>query len=106
MEEEIDEYDQTLVWALEEEQIRTTRGQGVNSFYLVVASIIILFTVFLVLYFSNKRKKSSALSMMKNSENVFDEFSEEEGELIEITDDDEVKNLTEEPEIKEVVNSN
>jgi hypothetical protein len=104
MEEEFDEYNDTLVWALEEEKLRTTRGQGINSFYLIVASIIILFAVFLILYFFNKGKKTSTLSMMRDPENIFDDFSED-GELMEVTEDEGDKNISEEPEIKDVLNS-
>jgi hypothetical protein len=105
MEEELDEYDETLVWALEEEKIRTTRGQGVSSFYLVVIGIIILFIVFLFLYFSNRGKKLTALDMINDPDNVFDEFSEDV-ELIDMTEDEDDKQTTDEPEIKEVVGPN
>lgn len=93
--EETDDFDQTLIWAIEEENIRTTRGQNIGTFYLVVTSVIIFVICFLVLYFSNRKKKTSALDMMKDPDNEFDEFddeieeTDEEIPLIDMSNDEE-----------------
>ena len=78
MDEEIDDYDDTLKWAIEEEKLRATRGQGVGSFYLVIASILIVLICALIFYYANKGRKDdpSALEMMQDEDNIFDdEFS-------------------------------
>lgn len=84
--EEVDNFDKTLIWAIEEEKLRATRGQSVGTFYLVVASVIIFVICFLILFYSNRRKKTSALEMMKDPDNEFDEFDETETEEVPLID--------------------
>ena len=73
--EEVDDFDKTLIWAVEEEKLRSSRGQGVGTFYLVIISLFIFVTCFLILYYSNRGKKLSALDMLKDPNNVFDHYS-------------------------------
>jgi len=103
--EEVDDFDKTLVWAVEEEKLRSTRGQGIGTFYLVIVSIFLFVTVFLVLYYSNRGKKRSTLDMLRDSDNVFDHFSteydeEEEVPLIELSEEGQV---SEEPDVENMV---
>lgn len=78
--EEVDDFDKTLTWALEEENVRTSRGQGIGTFYLVIASIVLFVIVFLVLYFYNRGSKVSALDMMRDPNNIYDDVSETEND--------------------------
>ena len=100
--EETDDFEKTLIWAVEEEKLRATRGQSIGTFYLVILSTIIFVICFLVLFYSNRRKKRSALEMMKDSENEFDEFDEEETEDVALIDMSEEEEY-EEPELEEDV---
>lgn len=92
--EEADDYDATLNWAIQEETLRTTRGQGYGSFYLILVSILILMLCFLVLYYANKNKTSekkgqdksnlTALDLIKDEDNILlEEFSNVEDDDIE-----------------------
>jgi hypothetical protein len=108
MEEEIDDFDKTLVWMTEEENLRSVRKEGFPSFYLIIAALFIFVVCFFILYFSNRRKKIGALDMMKDPDNVFEEFTDDDGQndqngdneddvpLIDLSNEDE-KPLTEEP---------
>ena len=82
MEEEIDDFDKTLVWSTEEENARTARSSGeIGTFYLVLAAFFLFVFVFFILYFSNRRKNANALDMMRDPNNVFgDQEIEEENE--------------------------
>ena len=102
MEDEND-YEKTLLWALEEEKLRTNRGKGVSSFYLYLISLIIFIVFFLILYF-DKEKKINPIDMMKDPENIYDEYTED-GELMEIIDEEEKEILDEEPKIDDVIES-
>ena len=105
--EEVDDFDKTLVWAIEEENLRTTRGQGVGTFYLVIVSLFLFVSVFLILYYSNRGKKRSALDMLKDSDNVFDHFSteyEEDVPLIELSEEGQASEEgDEEPYVEDLV---
>jgi len=110
MEEEVDEYDKTLIWALEEEKTRINRGKGIAPFYLIISSLVILLILCLILYFTNKEKKSiGALEMMKDPNNIFDDFSEEV-ELIDLSEEEEKPIIEEAKEIieeaKEIIEEN
>ena len=103
---EEEDFDKTLLWAVEEEKLRTTRGQGIGTFYLVVVSLFIVATCFLFLYFSNRgtKKTKSAIDLMRDPDNMFDNFSEtyedeveEEVPLIELSEEEV---FPEEPEIE------
>ena len=104
--EEVDDFDKTLVWAIEEENLRATRGQGIGTFYLVIISIFIFVTCFLILYYSNRGRKLNTLDMLKDPNNVFDHFSteyeEEEVPLIELSEEEQ-EQVSEEPEIENIV---
>ena len=102
MEDEND-YEKTLLWALEEEKLRTNRGKGVSSFYLYLISLIIFIVFFLILYF-DKEKKINPIDMMKDPANIYDEYTED-GELMEIIDEEEKEILDEEPKIDDVIES-
>lgn len=85
---EENDFNTTVAWAVEEEKIRQTRGQGVGSFYLILVSVVILFLCFLFLYYNGPKSdlKSDlfALDMMKDPTNIFDdEFSGAEEEYAE-----------------------
>ena len=110
--EEVDDYDATLNWAIQEETLRTTRGQGYGSFYLILVSILILMFCFLVVYYSNRNRANgtsgvnkgkdskdiTALDLIKDENNILlEEFSNVEDDDIEEEDDDE------EPENKETI---
>ena len=104
--EEVDDFDKTLVWAVEEEKLRSVRGQGIGTFYLVIVSIFLFVTVFLVLYYSNRGKKRTTLDMLKDSDNVFDHFSteyEEEGEDVPLIELSEEGHVSEEPDVEDYV---
>ena len=103
---EEEDFDKTLLWAVEEEKLRTTRGQGIGTFYLVIASLFIVATCFLFLYFSNRgtKKTKNAIDLMRDPDNMFDNFSEtyeeveeEEVPLIELSEEEV---FPEEPEIE------
>ena len=104
--EEVDDYDATLNWAIQEETLRTTRGQGYGSFYLILVSILILMFCFLVLYYSNRNRTNkvnkgnelneslNALDLIKDENNIlFEEFSnvEDDDDLGDDGADDEGK---------------
>ena len=75
--EEVDEFDTTVNWAIEEEKIRLVRGQGISSFYLVILSLFVMFICVMIFWFTKRKDDSiSALSMMQNSDYIYDdEFS-------------------------------
>jgi len=101
VQEENEDYDKTLLWAMEEERLRSSRGQGVGSFYLVVTALFVLIVVFLILYFqTDKNENFNALEMIRDPNNIYEDLSEE-GELIDLTEED--KLITEEPETKNLV---
>ena len=103
--EEVDDFDKTLVWAIEEENLRATRGQGIGTFYLVIVSLFIFVICFLVLYYSNRGKKLNTLDMLRDPNNVFDHFSteyEDEVPLIELSEEEE-QEASEEPDIENMV---
>jgi len=99
-----DDFDKTLIWAVEEENLRANRGQGVGTFYLVIVAMFLFVICFLILYFSNRGKKMNALDMMKDPNNVFDGYSESEYEdevpLIELSEE---VTPTKEPDLSKVV---
>ena len=79
--EEVDDYDATINWAEQEENLRLTRTEGVGSFYLVVGSIFVLIICFFALYYGNRGRidDTEALDMMNDPENIYDdEFSYED----------------------------
>ena len=87
MEEETDDFDKTLIWSTEEENARALRSTSeVGSFYLVLGAFAIFVVVFFILYFSNRRKKLTALEMMKDPNNVFEDIDEDEQEEVEAED--------------------
>ena len=107
MEDEIDEFDKTLIWSVEEEKLNAKRvsEMRIPSFYLIIAALFIFVTCFFILYYSNRRKKLGALDMMKDPDNVFEEFTEdgqdnEEVPLIELSEDEAEKPI-EEPALSE-----
>jgi hypothetical protein len=78
---EDEEFEKVLDWANKEEQVRLTRGSSISSFKLIMGSLVILFLVFLVLYYSKHEKQNNyiALNMIKDPNNFFDdEFTENE----------------------------
>lgn len=79
-----DDYEATVVWADQEEKIRTTRGQPVSNVYLFALSFFVLGACLFVLYLFNRNKKElSALDMAKDPENVlYQEFPETEVDVI------------------------
>ena len=82
--EEVDEFESTLNWAVEEEKIRATRGLGVSSFYLIIMAVFLLFIFILILYYTNKERVDLiALDMIQDENNIYDD------------------NFTDEPEIEE-----
>tara|TARA_R110001599_G_scaffold345083_2_gene569157 strand:+ start:1742 stop:2107 length:366 start_codon:yes stop_codon:yes gene_type:complete len=108
---EEEDFDKTLLWAVEEEKLRTTRGQGIGTFYLVIASLFIVATCFLFLYFSNRgtKKTKNAIDLMRDPDNMFDNFSEtyeddvegdEEEEEVPLIELSEEEVFPEEPEIE------
>lgn len=105
--EEVDDFDKTLVWAVEEENLRSTRGQGIGSFYLVIVSIFLFVSVFLILYYSNRGKKRTTLDMLRDTDNVFDHFSteyeEEEEQEVPLIELSEEGQASEEPDVDEYV---
>lgn len=88
MEEETDDFDKTLIWSTEEENARALRSTSeVGSFYLVLGAFAIFVVVFFILYFGNRGKKLTALEMMKDPNNVFEDIGEDEqgeGEVEEV----------------------
>ena len=94
--EEVDDYDATLNWAIQEETLRTTRGQGYGSFYLIFASILLLLFCFLILYYSHRNNKVpkgslSTLDLMRDEDNILlEEFSNVEEDVEEDDVDDNV----------------
>jgi hypothetical protein len=98
--EEVDDYEATINWATQEETLRATRGQGYGSFYLIIASILILLFCLLILYYTNrgngkKKTNASALDLIQDENNIYlEEFSNvEENDVNEDdNDDDEVEN--------------
>ncbi len=102
VEQENEEYDKTLLWAIEEENLRNGRGQGVSSFYLIIGALFVLVIVFLILYYSTeKEEKLDALEMIQDPNNIYEDPSDE-GELIDLTEEED-KPITEEPETKNLV---
>ena len=104
MEEVIDEFDSTLNWAVEEEKLRLTRTEGVGTFYLVIASFIVLVICFFVLIYANKGRvyeetttSPNALEMMQDENNIYDIESEYE-EVEDDVDGEHVVNLPVEEE--------
>lgn len=80
-----DEYDSTLAWAEQEEMLRASRGNGVSTFYLITASIIIFAICFMILFYSGDKTsnkttaKSSSIDLMNKTENIlFEDFSNTE----------------------------
>ncbi len=80
-----EEFEKTLAWAKTEEQLRANRGQGIGSFYLIIMSILILGLIVFIVYLVNRTAgEFSALNMMKDPSNVFDdEFSGIDGDYLE-----------------------
>lgn len=99
---EIDEYDSTLAWAIEEEKKRINRGNGYSTIYLIIISIIIFLSIFFILYISNKVNKPGALDLITDPENLFDELSPQNIPLIEISEDG-TNGKSEEPPINNLV---
>jgi len=71
------DFENTVIWAQQEENLRKTRGQGISSFYLFISSIMIITLMVFILYLINKNgDEMSALEMMKDPDNEYDdEFS-------------------------------
>src|SRR5438105_14653987 len=98
--EEVDEFDNTVLWSIQEE-VRATksREQGyISGFYLIIAAVLIFLICVFVLYFANRKRKMGALEMMQDPNNVFEEFTDQEENndekednvpLIEISEDEE-----------------
>lgn len=76
---EVDDYEATLNWALEEEKLRSNRGDGIGSFYLIIASILIFLICLFILYLGNRKRKNQKLGLnagnIQNGEN--DETNED-----------------------------
>lgn len=69
-----DKFEQTVIWAQHEENLRKTRGQGISSFYLFISSVMIISLLVFIIYLINKNGDDvSALEMMKDPENEYDD---------------------------------
>jgi len=69
-----DKFEQTVIWAQQEENLRKTRGQGISSFYLFISSVMIISLLVFIIYLINKNGDDvSALEMMKDPENEYDD---------------------------------
>ena len=84
-----DEYETTVAWAEQEEQLRLTRGQPVSNFYLFSMIFVILGICLLVLYLWNRGEKSvSALDLARDPDNVLmEKFSQTEVDEIGVDGD-------------------
>jgi hypothetical protein len=79
-----DDFDSVYQWSLQEEQKAMTRknqGFGINTLYLIGISLLIFLIVFFVLYRANQnqkrnRNRKTAIDLMNDPNNVFDEFSQ------------------------------
>jgi hypothetical protein len=97
-----DDYENTVLWAIEEEKKRLQRGNGYNLTYLLILFIIIFLVVLFILYFANRKKKGNALDMIRDPRNLFEEFSQDD-EGIPLIDISEDHVATEEPNVDGVV---
>ena len=88
MEEVVDDFEPTLTWAVEEEKLRLSRTEGIGTFYLLIASFVIVVICFLVLIYGNRGRVDEfpetpkALDMMQDENNIYDIESEEINEKI------------------------
>ena len=77
-----DDYEPTVIWAEQEEQLRTSRGQSVSNFYLFGLSFAVLAVCVIVLYFWNRSSGSSgpsALELVQDPDNrLIEEFTQSE----------------------------
>ena len=76
---EEDEFNVVCDWALQEEQkstIRKTQGFGISNTYIFILVVLIFLIVLFILYLANRRRGKTALEMIRDPNNVFDEFSQ------------------------------
>lgn len=78
-----DDYNATVVWAEQEEQLRATRGQPVSNVYLFSLAFVFLGACLLVLYLLRREKvEPTTLDMVRDSNNIlFEEFPVTEMEV-------------------------
>lgn len=76
-----DDYEPTVIWAEQEEQLRSSRGQSVSNFYLFGLSFAVLTVCVLVLYYWNRSSRNgpSALELVQDPDNrLIEEFTQSE----------------------------
>jgi hypothetical protein len=73
------DFGKLIEWAEQEEKARAKRGNGYQTFYLVVAACIILVIIFLFIIFW-RDEEIAALNLMKDPDNIYeDEYTDTEG---------------------------
>lgn len=77
------DFEKTKAWVNKEEELRKTRVEGISSFNLIIASIMIIGLVVFILYLSGSFGDESALEMIQNSENFYDDEYSENGSYVE-----------------------
>ena len=70
-----EDYETVVAWAEQEEKTRSIRGQGVSSFYLILGSIFVFIVCFLILYYTNRGRKTelTTIDLMTDPENIYEE---------------------------------
>ena len=80
-------FEDTTKWVSQEEKNRKNRGNGVSTFYLILASAIILgVVVFLLSMGGEDASELTALRLMQDPDNIFDDEYEDDG----YSDNDEI----------------
>ena len=76
------DFEKTLEWVEQEEELRKTRGQGISTGYLVISCVMVLGLMLFIYYLINRDNSNfEALDMMKDPENMYDDdFSLENGD--------------------------
>jgi hypothetical protein len=82
------DFEQTLIWAKEEEKLRSTRVEGISTFYLGLGAIFLFIICFFIIIYLNKDRKydttPDALDMIQDENNIYDLESEYEEVEIEV----------------------
>ncbi len=74
---EIDNFNNTIQWAAQEEILRTERGNGISAIYLIIGAVIIfVFLLMFVILLSRKEsieESVSPLDIMKDEDYIYDD---------------------------------
>ncbi len=104
-EEKMDEFEDTVLWANEEEKTRKPVENRIPSIYLIAIALFILVIVFfIIIKFSKAKENQSALSLIQDDDNMISNASDLE---IEISDDEidkmeEIDNKIDNKNIKQI----